>query len=271
MLTKLKALRLGALAFGMTLVSGCTHSVSDVDTRGKTNKPVFPAPETAVRSEGSYVNLDNLKQVQSGMTKNQLYELIGIPHFKEGTFRVKEWDYIFHFTKADKSVLTCQYKVLFDSDMKARSFYFKPDNCLSQLNDTRPIASHQVKHQELGTEGLFAFGSTQLLSTGAQRINHLAADVKAEGFSGKHIVISGHSDRIGSPLSNQALSLARAETVKSLFVQNGIPAGMIETRGLGDSQPKVQCPGKPSPAVIECLAENRRIVVDVIDTNSGKE
>lgn len=128
-----KYVRMAIIISGVVLLSACTRSVSNVDSQGKTDNPVFPDTSSAVGEEGSFVNLDNLKNVRPGLTKSEVYELIGTPHFDEGVFRVKEWDYIFKFTKANNSVLTCQYKVTFDNEMKAQQFYFKPANCLAKL------------------------------------------------------------------------------------------------------------------------------------------
>lgn len=80
----------------MFVLVGCTRSVSNVDDKGNTVSPVFPDLSTASKEEGSYVNIDNLLKIKKGMTKIQIYELIGTPHFWEGIMRVKEWDYIFH-------------------------------------------------------------------------------------------------------------------------------------------------------------------------------
>lgn len=260
MLIKSKQTRLALALGGMMLLVGCTHSVSNVDSNGTTAKPVFPTASSAVRTEGSFVNLDNLKQVRKGDTKAQLYELIGTPHFSEGVIKVKEWDYIFHFTKADKSVLTCQYKVLFDSSMKAQSFFFLPENCLSQLDaPVQPAA-----HHELNAAGLFAFGSATLLPNGAEKIQVLSVNLRENGLEGKQVVITAHTDRIGNPAKNQQLSQARADSVKDLMIDNGIPEEIIETRGMGDSEPRVYCPGSKSPAVIDCLAPNRRVSVDIV-------
>lgn len=255
---------------GIALLSACTHSVSDVDAQGKTAHPVFPDASSAVREEGSFVNLDNLKQMRAGLTKPQVYELIGTPHFKEGVIRVKEWDYIFHFTQPDKSVLTCQYKVLFDSNMIAQSFYFMPEDCLSRL---KAPAIPEVKtpvHKEISGSSLFAFGSPALSAEGVSQVSRLAGELKGESLTGKHVVVTGHTDRIGNPVKNQQLSLARAESVKQMLIENGISGSIIETRGMGDAMPRVNCPGKKSPAVIECLAPNRRMTFDVVDINSGK-
>lgn len=261
MLIKSKPTRLALVLCSMMLLAGCSHSVSNVDSNGTTTDPVFPDAASAVRTEGSFVNLDNLKQVRKGDTKAQLYELIGTPHFSEGVIKVKEWDYIFHFTKADKSVLTCQYKVLFDSSMKAQSFYFLPENCLSQLEQpAKPAAAHH----ELSAAGLFAFGSAILLPNGVEQIQALSANLKQNGLENKRVVITGHTDRIGNPATNLQLSQARAESVKDLMIGNGIPEEIIATRGVGDQEPRVYCPGSKSPAVIECLAPNRRMSVDIV-------
>jgi len=254
-----------SLIASLMLLSACTRSVSDVDSQGKMVKPVFPDVASAVRPEGSFVNLDNLRQVKPGMTKDQLYELIGVPHFKEGMIRVKEWDYIFHFSRADKSVLTCQYKVLFDNDMKAQSFFYKPEGCLDALNaaTVKPV-THQID-KTLAAESLFGFGSATLSREGETEIRQMIAKLKKKNVPVKQVVITGHSDRIGSREKNNALSLARADAVKNLFVEEGISETVIETRGMGDSQPVVVCPGKTTPAVVACLAKNRRITINILE------
>src|SRR3546814_12185416 len=59
--------------------------------------PVFPDLATATFAGGTYPNVDNLRAIAPGMTKDQLYDLIGRPHFHEGVFGVREWNYLFNF------------------------------------------------------------------------------------------------------------------------------------------------------------------------------
>ncbi|MBK5145671.1 outer membrane protein assembly factor BamE [Budviciaceae bacterium BWR-B9] len=263
MIVHSKPVRLAMVLGCFLLLSACTRSISDVDSQGKTTSPVFPGVTSAVREEGSFVNLDNLKQIKPGMTKTQLYELIGVPHFDEGVLKVKEWDYIFHFTKADNTILTCQYKVLFDSNMKAQSFYFLPENCLEQLS-TKPV----VVHHDLSVEGLFAFDQSAMSMKGIESINAFSAGLKNAGLENRRIIVTGHTDRFGGNAYNQRLSLARAESVKREMVKNGIPASIIAVQGKGDSEPRVSCPGNQSAVVISCLAPNRRMSVDVVNQQS---
>lgn len=263
MLKRYKGINGLSLVASLLLLSACTRSLSDVDSQGKTARPVFPDVASAVRPEGSFVNLDNLQQIKAGMTKDQLYELIGVPHFNEGMIRVKEWDYIFHFTRTDKSMSTCQYKVLFDEDMKAQSFFYKPEGCLSLLKVPMAKPTVQIFDKTLAAESLFGFGSATLSHTGENEIRQLIGSLKKEVI--KKVLITGHSDRIGKSEMNNTLSLARADTVKTLLIEEGVPEAVIETRGVGASQPLVICPGKTTPAVVACLAKNRRITINILE------
>lgn len=73
----------------------------------------FPQKDLATTSAGSFPNVDNLRMVDIGMTKDQIYPLIGPPHFHESVFRVRVWNYLFHF-RADEKTLTCEYQIQFD-------------------------------------------------------------------------------------------------------------------------------------------------------------
>jgi len=108
------------------LLSGCS-TLSVVRKDGTTDKPVFPDPTSVSLDGGTYPNLSNLAQLRPGATRDQVYDLIGRPHFAEG-FQVREWDYLFHFHTA-QGVRTCQFKVLFDKDKVARGFYWAPQDC----------------------------------------------------------------------------------------------------------------------------------------------
>lgn len=265
----IKYTRLAFIVGGVILLSACTRSLSHVDSHGKTDNPLFPDTIHAVRDEGSFVNLDNLMQMRKNMTKAEVYELIGIPHYNEGVFRVKEWDYIFHFAQPDDSILTCQYKVLFDSEMKTQSLLFHPSNCLEKIK-LSTTAERTVVHKEINSSVLFDFNSHTLSTAGIRHINTLASELKSEKLINKHIVVTGYADRIGNPSKNMQLSQARADSVVKMLVQNGVPAAIIKSRGLGDAEPRTLCPGEKSPAVIDCLAPNRRITVDVVGLTSDK-
>lgn len=67
------------------------------------------------------------------MSKDQLLDLLGKPHFSEGLVDVREWDYVFNLrTGPAPAFITCQYKVIFDSRHQAQSFHWQPASCAGQ-------------------------------------------------------------------------------------------------------------------------------------------
>ncbi|MDH4191070.1 MAG: OmpA family protein [Betaproteobacteria bacterium] len=88
------------------------------------------------------------------------------------------------------------------------------------------------------------------------RLNSLA--------SVQFINVNGHADRLGSQRYNQKLSERRAEAVKAYLVSRGVDAAKIETYGFGKTLQVKSCPDdKNRQALIECLAPNRRVVVEI--------
>lgn len=51
------------------------------------------------------------------------------------------------------------------------------------------------------------------------------------------LMIEGHTDSTGSPKTNQALSLARAEAVRAALAQRGPAQDRLQAQGLGDERP----------------------------------
>jgi OmpA-OmpF porin, OOP family len=51
------------------------------------------------------------------------------------------------------------------------------------------------------------------------------------------VEIQGHTDNVGTPAANLALSQGRAAAVRSYLVQGGVPPARLTTVGLGDTKP----------------------------------
>lgn len=254
-----------ALAFSGLLLAACgSHSV--VDAQGHSADPKFPAISDSYRPQGSYVNLENLGKVQPGMSKAQLYELLGTPHFNEGMFGVHEWDYVLRFRRAGREDLVCQYKVLFDKDMQAQTFLFSPADCLDQARpvpEQSPVTTSvplPAQRVTLGGDATFAFDSAELSPAGRASLARLAEQLKAQQPS--HISITGHSDRLGSPAYNLDLSRRRAEAVRDYLAAAGVPSASMRVRGAGAAEPVADCPSLPRAQLIHCLAADRRVVIE---------
>jgi len=123
-----------------------------------------------------------------------------------------------------------------------------------------------VQRIEISGEGSFAFRKATLTDAGRSRIDKAVQDLKSAGVTITSMVITGHTDPIGKPESNQRLSLERANAVRDHMVSQGVPAGVIRTEGRGETDLKVteaDCKAKGQAktrkALIACLQPNRRI------------
>ena len=80
----------------------------------------------------------------------------------------------------------------------------------------------------------------------------------------RYININGHTDMLGPPMYNQQLSERRAESVRAYLVSQGADAAKMEVYGYGKTLPVKSCrETKGRRALIECLAPNRRVHVEV--------
>ncbi len=67
------------------------------------------------------------------------------------------------------------------------------------------------------------------------------------------IRVAGHTDNVGNPARNQALSEQRAEAVRAYLISRGVDGARVEAVGLGDTDPVA------SNDTEEGRAQNRRI------------
>lgn len=250
----------GAVIIASLGLAGC-GSLSQVDAEGRTDEPVFPKVEDVSLDTGTYPNADNLRQVQTsveanGMTRDQLYDLLGRPHFAEG-FKVREWDYLFHFTTANGRK-TCQFKVLFDKDRIARSYHWAPAECKDILDSGQNVEKPFSLSGDVG----FAFGSATLTAAGLEAVRSIAASIKPLTHVNS-VTVSGHTDRIGDDELNLRLSQQRAESVQRALVAEGIPVTKIKAAGYGKQRPLVRCEQQNRSDLIACLSPNRRVDIEV--------
>jgi outer membrane protein OmpA-like peptidoglycan-associated protein len=82
------------------------------------------------------------------------------------------------------------------------------------------------------------------------------------------VVVTGHTDRIGSLKYNMGLSERRAVVVKDFLVSQGVDQKVIFWEGKAFKQPipvTKFCDNKMKrKQLIECLAPNRRVTVEVV-------
>ncbi|EOA8258850.1 OmpA family protein [Escherichia coli] len=264
----------------LSLLSGCGN-LSKVSDDGRSEKPVWPPIEKSTFNHngsqfGSWPNWDNVYMIKKGMNKDQIYNLIGRPHFSEGVAGVREWDYVFNFENNSGHHI-CQFKVLFDKNMNVGAVYWLPDNCKlpphsapahsapAHSAPAHSVAKDEFDHGrlEIKADVLFPFDSSAIGSEGIGIISTIVKKLVNNGKKYSKIVINGYTDNIGSDDYNMRLSERRANAVKDILIRNGVPDKDITTVAKGSSEPIVFCAQKDKQERRKCLSPNRRIVLTI--------
>jgi OOP family OmpA-OmpF porin len=115
----------------------------------------------------------------------------------------------------------------------------------------------------LDDEQTFAFDRTALTAAAKKRIDAEVIRKLSTCNIVDVVVVTGHTDRLGTPRYNRTLSERRAGMVAAYLKSKGVTA-KIDTHGAGANQPVSSCTAKlPRRKLIECLAPDRRVVIEV--------
>ncbi len=99
----------------------------------------------------------------------------------------------------------------------------------------------------------FVVGADQLTAESKPVLDELRAALS--GYEAGEVVVTGHTDRVGSVTDNDRLSLVRANAVRDLLIAAGVPATRITASGRGERSPVV-------PTADEVAeARNRRVEI----------
>lgn len=114
----------------------------------------------------------------------------------------------------------------------------------------------------LSNDQTFAFNKAVLTDAAKKRIDDEVMAKLGNCAKVDIVLITGHTDRLGSHPYNQKLSEKRANAVAAYVKSKGVKAE-IDTLGAGKTQSIKACDDKlPRAQLIECLAPNRRVVVE---------
>jgi OmpA-OmpF porin, OOP family len=128
-----------------------------------------------------------------------------------------------------------------------------------------PAPAPQVQKITLSSKALFDFDKAVLKPEGKAAIDEQIIAKLPNVQKLELVLVTGHTDRIGTQRYNQRLSERRADAVRDYLVSRGVPRDKIETLGMGKTQPLpgVVCNQKQLKALIACLAPNRRVEIEV--------
>jgi OOP family OmpA-OmpF porin len=129
----------------------------------------------------------------------------------------------------------------------------------------KPAPAPQVQKITLAAKALFDFDKAVLKPEGKAAIDKDVIAKLKDVQKLELVLVTGHTDRIGSQQYNQKLSERRADAVRDYLVSKGVAKDKIETLGMGKTQPVpgVKCDMKAMKELIACLAPNRRVEVEV--------
>lgn len=103
----------------------------------------------------------------------------------------------------------------------------------------------------------FASGSATLTEGAKARLAKLALALETPRLASRRLRIEGHTDAVGSAVTNRALSQRRAQSTADYLVSAGVDASRLDVIGLGSSRP---LPGVPATS-----AMNRRVMAVVLN------
>jgi OOP family OmpA-OmpF porin len=133
-----------------------------------------------------------------------------------------------------------------------------------------PVAKPEPKKPavvNLTSRELFEFNKATLTDDAKRRLDAEVVAKLREVGDVRYINVNGHADRLGSGQYNQQLSEKRADAVRAYLVSKGVDASKVETFGFGKTTPVKSCPDqKDRKSLIDCLAPNRRVEVEIQGT-----
>jgi outer membrane protein assembly factor BamE (lipoprotein component of BamABCDE complex) len=121
--------RYGLLAATALLLTatGCTTYLTPGAETGTVNpnELVFPDQSTAWQTSRKVYNQNDITQIKPGITKTDIYKILGTPHFREG-LNAREWDYTLNYYDNNQDVKVGRYKIIFDGNGYAQEVYWQP-------------------------------------------------------------------------------------------------------------------------------------------------
>lgn len=171
----------------------------------------------------------------------------------------ERWKLVHHVEMLQGKTKEIEADLLFDAntDTDGDGVMDNKDECPEvegvAENNGCPAVSEEVKNILDGAiKGLaFATGSAEISPASFGSLNKIVGLMTVDSTS--NLILNGHTDNVGNASNNQALSLARAKSVRDYLVNGGVKSERISPVGYGQTKPKV------SNQTEEGRLENRRV------------
>lgn len=245
----------------------------------------FPTTNKSYLKEPLRMNGDEVGRIGTNINKDTVRDILGNPHFKE--FNSHSWNYWLSIRKPNTATYhECQLRVDFSNKKLVGNYYWKPADCTNYLaadpvtvQQPAPMIIKEVIKEKveprvitIKTDGFFDFGKftvDHLNASSREEITSAVTKLNKSATSIQFVDIVGYTDRIGDAEANYNLGLKRAETIKSLLLENGLQLDERKVRvsSRGESDPKTSCSDNQSKKdLVACLADDRRVEINILTT-----
>ncbi len=126
----------------------------------------------------------------------------------------------------------------------------------SQVHVVAPAQTRVAAAPSANLTVNFASGSAALTPQAVQALNELGRALSSSALAGYRFRIEGHTDTVGTPESNRALSEERAQAVVAYITSHfGVDGSRLQAVGMGEEDLAVPTPPQTPDA------RNRRVLV----------
>lgn len=117
---------------------------------------------------------------------------------------------------------------------ETKNGYVDDDGC-PDINPELVVVNRELGKIEIKQKVYFDTGKATIKKVSFQLLNEVAEALRAN--PSMEVLVEGHTDAVGSDLTNMKLSNARANSVRTYLVQQGIDSTRLTSLGFGETRP----------------------------------
>lgn len=139
-------------------------------------------------------------------------------------------------------------------------------------NENEEVCEYPLSWEDQGEDKLefpslrFVFDSDALVPGQEETLKQNIEKARCAAERGETIVLNAYADEFGPNDYNAALTQRRAEKMKKIYIEAGIPADKLVAAGRGQTNQLVSSEASDKATRIAELAPNRRVEIETLST-----